>query len=166
MVIGTPGRMNDFQRSGILNFNQVQYLVVDECDRMLDMGFEPQLRELLAGCKPDRSTYMCSATLPKDVQKIADAFLTQPVLITMGYLGKTPAEITQELIYMDEEKKLDYIKEFLINKKKDDKIIVFVETKKKCNWLDTFFRQQNIDSSSIHGDKGQGEREKALNNFK
>lgn len=72
--------------------------MVDECDRLLDMGFEPQLREIVSGVPKQRHTFMCSATLSKDVQKIADTFLIEPVLITMGYIGKTPAEITQELI--------------------------------------------------------------------
>lgn len=109
---------------------------------------------------------MCSATLDKAVQKVADIFMKEPVLITMGYLGKTPAEITQELVYIDETKKLDFLHKTLAEKQKEDRVLVFVETKKKCTWLETFLRGQKIEVTCLHGDKGQGEREKALNAFK
>lgn len=101
ILVATPGRLKDFVAKGSLKLNNVSFLILDECDRMLDMGFEPDMRHLILECfmpnKQERHTFLTSATIPENVIKLADEFMKEPILITVGYLGKTPNEIKQEL---------------------------------------------------------------------
>jgi len=84
IVIATPGRLIDFLESGTTNLRRVTYLVLDEADRMLDMGFEPQIRKIVSQIRPDRQTLMWSATWPKDVQQLARDFLKDAIQVTIG----------------------------------------------------------------------------------
>merc|ERR1711934_181159 len=84
IVIATPGRLIDFLESGVTNLRRVTYLVLDEADRMLDMGFEPQIRKIVQQIRPDRQTLMWSATWPKEVEQLASEFLEDPLRVTVG----------------------------------------------------------------------------------
>lgn len=133
------------------------------------MGFEPEVREIATKFfmpgKDSRHTFMCSATIPKKVINLADDFMKQPILVTIGYLGKTPAEIKQELQQKSEEEKLPFLKEIL-DTHGNTQVLIFVETKKKCDWLHTFLVGKGIKCAAIHGDKVQSDRIKYLNSFK
>lgn len=169
ILVATPGRLKDFVQKGVLKLDKVHFLVLDECDRMLDMGFEPDVRDLVTSyampAKGVRHTFMCSATIPQNVIKLADDFMCSPVLVTVGYIGKTPIEIKQEFAYKQEEDKLPFLKDVLMNNM-GKQVIIFVETKKKCDWLNSFLSSKNIKCAAIHGDKVQSDRIKYLNEFK
>lgn len=169
IVVACPGRLKDFVSGGLLKLSHVSFLVLDECDRMLDMGFEPAVREIVSSYnmppKEKRHTYLCSATIPQSVVKLADDFMHEPLLVTVGYLGKTPVEINQKIYYKAEEEKLPFLKE-VIDLYKGQQILIFVETKKKCDWLQSFLTGKEIACACIHGDKVQSDRIKYLKQFK
>jgi len=111
IVIATPGRLIDFLESGTTNLRRVTYLVLDEADRMLDMGFEPQIRSIVSQIRPDRQTLLWSATWPKEIQNLARDFLKNPIQVNIGSLTLSAnAAVTQDVRILDEnDKKKRYI---------------------------------------------------------
>ena len=106
IVISTPGRLIDFLQSGVTNLFRVSYLVLDEADRMLDMGFEPQIRRILSQIRPDRQTLMLSATWPKEVQQLARDFIRNPIQLQVGNSELSlNSDITQGVEIVDENDK-------------------------------------------------------------
>lgn len=168
IVIATPGRLIDHLEQGNTNLKRVTYLVLDEADRMLDMGFEPQLRRIVSQIRPDRQVLMWSATWPKEVQNLARDYLHEFYQVTVGSLDLTGNKDVTQLIEVckDEEKYkklLQHLRETLSPK---DRVLVFVETKKGCDMLTRSLRIDGFQSRSMHGDKTQQERDIALKEFK
>jgi ATP-dependent RNA helicase DDX5/DBP2 len=131
IVIATPGRLIDFLEAGRTNLKRVTYCVLDEADRMLDMGFEPQVRKICSQCRPDRQTLMWSATWPREVQKLArDMCKEDPVHINIGSLDmRTAHTIRQYVEVVQEQDKRGRLKRLLEKVMDGSKILIFCETK-------------------------------------
>lgn len=167
IVIATPGRLIDHLESKATNLRRVTYLVLDEADRMLDMGFEPQIRKIVSQIRPDRQTLMWSATWPKEVQNMANDFLKDPYQVHVGSLDlRANKDIEQRIEMLTDYDKFTRLTDLLRNLPKNDKAIIFVETKKGCDQLTRSLKDQNLNVGSIHGDKTQHDRDNTLRSFK
>ncbi|GFN78187.1 ATP-dependent RNA helicase dbp2 [Plakobranchus ocellatus] len=169
ICIATPGRLIDFLESGKTNLRRTTYLVLDEADRMLDMGFEPQIRKILEQIRPDRQTLMWSATWPKEVRRLAEEFLNDYIQVNIGALQLTANHNILQIIdvCMDHEKEEKLVK--LLNEimqEKENKTLIFVETKRKADDIARRMKRDGWPVLSIHGDKSQQERDWALNDFR
>ena len=167
IVIATPGRLNDLCMTRNLDLTSVSYLVLDEADRMLDMGFEPQIRKIMLDIRPDRQTVMMSATWPAGVRRLADTYMDKPIQITVGTLDlKAVDTVTQEVVLLQDEEKRDYLENWVRNMKPEDKTIIFVGRKVLADELSSDFALKGIDAQCIHGDRDQSDREQALEDLK
>lgn len=169
ILIACPGRLIDLLEQGITNLKRVTYLVLDEADKMLDMGFEMQIRKIVGQIRPDRQTLMWSATWPKEVQALArDICKEDPIHVNVGSLTLTACKsIKQEIYFVEENEKIGHLKSLLQRIFKDnDRIIVFVETKKSADFITKALRLEGQPALCIHGDKKQEERKWVLNDFK
>jgi ATP-dependent RNA helicase DDX5/DBP2 len=157
IIVATPGRLIDFLEMGVTNLKRVTYLVLDEADRMLDMGFEPQIRKILSQIRPDRQTLMWSATWPKEVQNLARDYLTDPVHIQVGSLNLAAnSDIKQVIEVLDDSGKLVSLLRILKESTcKGYKILIFTETKRVCECLARDLKNEGFPVGAIHGDKTQ-----------
>jgi len=169
IVIATPGRLLDFLENGVTNLKRVTYLVLDEADRMLDMGFEPQIRKIVSQIRPDRQTLMWSATWPREVQRLARDFCREdPVKLTIGSeeLSLNPS-ITQELHFVAQYDKRDRFMSWIKSVAGDgERVLVFTETKRAADALARELQYNQISAAAIHGDKEQRQRDRTLNEFR
>merc|ERR1712151_316646 len=168
MGIATPGRLIDFLENGITNLKRLTYLVLDEADRMLDMGFEPQVRKVASQARPDRQTLMWSTTWPDDIQRLArDICKERPVHINVGALSlRTAHTIRQYVEVVDERDKRSRLKRLLDKVMDGSKILIFAATKRDGDDLTREMRTDGWPALCIHGDKKQEEREWVLKEFK
>lgn len=167
VVVATPGRLNDILEMRRVSLKQVSYLVLDEADRMLDMGFEPQIRKIVKEIPHRRQTLMYTATWPKEVRRIADDLLVHPVQVTIGSVDELVANsaITQHVEVITPSEKLRRLEQILRSQDSGSKVLIFCTTKKMCDQLARTLTRQ-FGASAIHGDKSQSEREKVLNHFR
>nr|CAB3237154.1 ATP-dependent RNA helicase dbp2 [Phallusia mammillata] len=169
IVIATPGRLIDFLEARKMNLKRCTYLVLDEADRMLDMGFEPQIRKIINQIRPDRQTLMWSATWPKEVRKLAEDFLTNNVHVQVGSLQiSANHNILQIIDVCTEDEKGEKLMRLMEEIMGEDanKTIIFTETKRKCDQLTRNMRRDGWPAMCIHGDKSQPERDWVLNEFR
>jgi ATP-dependent RNA helicase DDX5/DBP2 len=169
VVVATPGRMIDMLESGTTNCYRVTYLVLDEADRMLDMGFEPQIRSIVSQVRPDRQTLLWSATWPKEVQALARDFLNPDFIqVNIGSLDlQANKHITQIAeVVRDEHDKNEKMFKFLRETVQSARTLIFVDTKKMADSLCRQLRQSGINALAVHGDKSQQERDWVVNEFK
>ncbi|XP_012708935.2 probable ATP-dependent RNA helicase DDX5 [Fundulus heteroclitus] len=169
ICIATPGRLIDFLECGKTNLRRCTYLVLDEADRMLDMGFEPQIRKIVDQIRPDRQTLMWSATWPKEVRQLAEDFLKDYVQINVGALQLSANHNILQIVDvcndMEKEDKLIRLLEEIMSEK-ENKTIIFVETKRRCDEITRRMRRDGWPAMGIHGDKSQQERDWVLNEFR
>ncbi|RVE69175.1 hypothetical protein OJAV_G00075200 [Oryzias javanicus] len=169
ICIATPGRLIDFLESGKTNLRRCTYLVLDEADRMLDMAFEPQIRKIVDQIRPDRQTLMWSATWPKEVRQLAEDFLKDYVQINIGALELSAnhniLQIVDVCMESEKDQKLIQLMEEIMAEK-ENKTIIFVETKKRCDDLTRRMRRDGWPAMCIHGDKSQPERDWVLSEFR
>ena len=170
VLIATPGRLMDFVEKGKVTFQNVKYLVLDEADRMLDMGFMPKVREIVSAAsmpaKGERQTLMFSATFPNEVQTLAAEFLADNYLfLSIGMVGCASQDVEQTILAVEKFKKRDKLTEIL-KEAGTDRTLVFVETKRNADFIATYLSDQGFPTTSIHGDRLQREREQALADFK
>lgn len=169
MVIATPGRLIDLLEAQKTNLRRCTYLALDEADRMLDMGFEPQLRKIIDQIRPDRQVLMWSATWPKEVQRLAEDFLKEYIHINIGaqelHANHDILQIVDVCEEYEKEEKLARLLEEIGSEAKS-KILVFVETKRKADELTRLMRRDGYPAMCIHGDKEQKEREWVLGEFR
>ena len=166
LLIATPGRLSDLAERNKVSLRSVQFFILDEADRMLDMGFEPQIREIVSkrGLPKKRHTIMCSATFPPDVQHLATDFMQQYTFVAVGRVGGTASTITQHVLWVEDAAKPSYLLGLLLHAL--GRTLVFVNTKQAATDVERFLSEQNIFAKSIHGDKTQEQREAALEDFK
>lgn len=168
ILVATPGRLTDLMDRGYISLEDIRYLCLDEADRMLDMGFEKQIRHIVSGSNMpnvgERQTLMFSATFPKPIQKLASEFLRDYVFLKVGKLGSTTDSITQQVKYVEDDQKKEELL-YTIDSV-EGLTLVFVETKKSADHLEEFLAHKGYPTTSIHGDKSQNEREAALESFK
>mmetsp|Transcript_28206 Transcript_28206/g.46765 ORF Transcript_28206/g.46765 Transcript_28206/m.46765 type:complete len:366 (-) Transcript_28206:263-1360(-) len=168
IVIATPGRLIDHLDAGNTNLKRVTYLVLDEADRMLDMGFEPQLRKIVSQIRPDRQVLMWSATWPKEIQNLAHDYLDDFYQVTVGSLDLTANKDVTQIIEVctDQDKYRSLLHHLKGNLTEKDRVLVFVETKKGCDMLTRSLRMDGFQARAMHGDKSQEERDWVLREFK
>lgn len=169
ICIATPGRLIDFLEKGTTNLRRCTYLVLDEADRMLDMGFEPQIRKIIEQIRPDRQVLMWSATWPKEVQALAEDFLNDYIQINIGSLTLAANHNIRQIVEIcqEHEKELK-LSQLLreIGTERGSKMIIFVETKKKVDDITKAIKREGWSAISIHGDKSQPERDYVLSEFR
>eukprot|EP00099_Drosophila_melanogaster_P004519 NP_001189182.1 Rm62, isoform I [Drosophila melanogaster] len=171
IVIATPGRLIDFLSAGSTNLKRCTYLVLDEADRMLDMGFEPQIRKIVSQIRPDRQTLMWSATWPKEVKQLAEDFLGNYIQINIGSLELSANHNIRQVVdvcdeFSKEEKLKTLLSDIYDTSESPGKIIIFVETKRRVDNLVRFIRSFGVRCGAIHGDKSQSERDFVLREFR
>ncbi|KAM6407347.1 putative ATP-dependent RNA helicase DDX43 [Pluvialis apricaria] len=167
IVIATPGRLHDLQMNNFINLKSITYLVLDEADRMLDMGFEPQIMKILIDVRPDRQTVMTSATWPAGVRRLAKSYLKNPMIVYVGTLDLAAVNtVEQRVIVIAEEEKRAFVQSFIDSMKPKDKVIIFVGKKLTADDLASDFGLLGIPVQSLHGNREQCDREQALDDFK
>lgn len=170
LLSATPGRLVDLIERGRISLANIKYLVLDEADRMLDMGFEPQIRRIVEGEDmpgvQERQTLMFSATFPKEIQMLARMFLKEYIFLSVGRVGSTSENITQRIEYVDDHDKRSLLLDLLTAEESGGLVLVFVETKRMADNLCDFLCAQRHQATSIHGDRTQREREAALYAFR
>ncbi|MDP1659568.1 MAG: DEAD/DEAH box helicase [Methylotenera sp.] len=165
ILVATPGRLLDHIEQKTLQLNQVQMLVLDEADRMLDMGFMPDLKRILALLPKQRQTLMFSATFSNEIKKLADEFLTKPQLIEVARSNATNDNVTQKVYEVAQSDKEALLTQ-LLKAADATQVIVFTKTKITASRLSRSLEREGIAADAIHGDKTQQERIKALDAFK
>ncbi|NXM52783.1 DDX4 helicase, partial [Illadopsis cleaveri] len=170
ILCATPGRLLDIIGRGKIGLHNVKYLVLDEADRMLDMGFGADMKKLVSfpdmPPKDKRQTLMFSATFPEEVQRLAGEFLkTDFLFVVVGRVGGACSDVQQNVLQVSQYFKRDKLIEIL-HSIGDERTMVFVDTKKKADFIACFLCQENIPATSIHGDREQREREMALRDFR
>ncbi|CAD8098690.1 unnamed protein product [Paramecium sonneborni] len=186
VLIACPGRLIDLLDQGCTTLKQISFLVLDEADRMLDMGFEPQIRKIVDQIRPQRQTMLFSATWPKEVQKLALDFCKQePVHIQIGNVELTSNKMIKQIVYVmkaidknqrynqtiDDHQYLCYFKYilrllYLLKEIAQKKILIFCSTKKGCDQLQKTLDREGIRCLAIHGDKKQSERDYVMSHFR
>ena len=169
MLVATPGRLVDMIQRGYISLEGVRFLILDEADQMLDMGFIPQLRRIVEDLgmvgKDERQTMMFSATFPHEIQQLASDFLKNDyIFLSVGVVGQAAQDVQQSVEYVQNRDKDPFLLRLLSNI--EGRVLVFVETKRKADELQWFLQGKGILGNSIHGDRSQGEREHALAEFK
>jgi ATP-dependent RNA helicase RhlE len=165
ILVATPGRLLDHHRQGTLDLSQVQIFVLDEADRMLDMGFIHDIRKVLAIVPKKKQSLLFSATFSDEIKALADRLLNAPALIEVARRNATAENITQRVLLVGRERKKDLLAH-LVRSGNWHQVLVFMRTKHGANRLADFLNGAGITALAIHGNKSQGARTKALAEFK
>lgn len=171
ILIATPGRLIDVINNGFIGMDACHWLVLDEADRMLDMGFEPQIRQIveMSGMPPkgERITAMFSATFPKEIQVLAQDFLMNDyVFLAVGRVGSTSENIHQKVVWVEDKEKRHFLMDLLDASEPDSLTLVFVETKRSASELAGILSNEGYNVLAIHGDLKQNDRERHLEQFR
>ncbi len=165
ILVATPGRLLDLVRQGHLKLHDVELFVLDEADRMMDMGFLPDVRTIEAKLHPDRQSMMFSATLPDEIEKLSRQFLKDPVKIVVDPPSSTVEKIDQRLLYVDRENKSALL-ESVLQDETIERALVFTRTKHGANKVAKSLSKNRIRAEAFHGNKSQAARTQALEKFR
>jgi ATP-dependent RNA helicase DeaD len=165
IAVGTPGRVLDHLSRGTLLLNRVRYVVLDEADRMLDIGFRPDIERILKRCPQDRQTLLLSATLPAPVLRLAQRYMRNPLNINLSPQKITVENIHQQFITVDDEQKFELLLR-VIDKEQPRQCIIFCERKRWADELYRKLRHEHKRVAAMHGDLPQPERERIMQGFR
>lgn len=165
ILVATPGRLLDFIAQGIISLKNLEIFVLDEADRMLDMGFVHDVKRIIKLLPQKRQTLFFSATMPGEIQKLANSILNNPVKVEVTPVSSTADTITQSVYFVEKENKLNLLSHILKNDISDS-VLVFSRTKHGADKISRKLQKDEISAEAIHGNKSQNARQNALNNFK
>jgi len=165
ILVATPGRLLDFIAQGIISLKNLEIFVLDEADRMLDMGFVHDVKRVIKLLPQRRQTLFFSATMPGEIQKLANSILNNPVKVEVTPVSSTADTIKQSVYFVERENKLNLLSHILKNDIADS-VLVFARTKHGADKIARKLQKDNISAEAIHGNKSQNARQNALNNFK
>ena len=165
IVIATPGRLLDLISQKLLSLRDVKYLVLDEADNMLDMGFIHDIKKIIKLIPEERQTLLFSATMPADIKKLADAILNEPVEISVAPVSSTVDTVQQSVYFVDKVNKPNLLVDYLQDKGFTS-TLVFTRTKHGADKLVRFLNKHKFKAAAIHGNKSQNNRERTLKDFK
>ena len=164
-LIATPGRLLDLMGQGVISLADVEIFVLDEADRMLDMGFLPDVRRITAQLPTERQTLFFSATMPPEIRRLADTLLRDPVSVTEARLEEPVDEVTQSIYFVDKPDKRQLLVD-LLRREEVSRTLVFSRTKHGANKIVKILDRARLNSAAIHGNKSQGARTRALAGFR
>lgn len=164
IVVATPGRLMDMLNKKCFNLGICRYLCLDEADRMIDMGFEEDIRTILTYFKGQRQTLLFSATMPKKIQNFAKSALVKPVTVNVGRAGAASLDVIQEVEYVKQEAKMVYLLECL--QKTPPPVLIFAEKKSDVDDIHEYLLLKGVEAVAIHGGKDQEERTKAIEHYR
>lgn len=165
ILVATPGRLMDLMRQGYIRISNVQYFILDEADRMLDMGFIDDIRTIIAGLPSKKQTMLFSATVSPEISKLASSLLQDPVQVTTAVVSSTNANVEQSVYYVGTTNKKALLQHLLMNED-INRALVFTRTKRGADKVVDDLLKSGITADAIHGNKSQQARQKALNKFK
>ncbi len=165
ILIATPGRLLDLMQQGIIKLNAIEYFVLDEADRMLDMGFINDIKKVIAKLPSKRQTLFFSATAAPDIMKLANTILKNPVNVAVTPVSSTATLVKQSVYFVPKTKKSALLK-FILKTNKIDHVLIFTRTKRGADKVAKDLNAFEIKAEAIHGNKSQGARERALKGFK
>src|SRR5450432_128926 len=165
VLVATPGRLLDLMQQNLVRLNRIEVLVLDEADRMLDMGFIHDVRRIIATLPTDRQTLLFSATMPRDIQELANSILRDPVSVAVTPIASTVDTIAQSVYFVEKGDKPALL-EAILRDKTITRVLIFTRTKHGANKVVQQLTHVPIRAEAIHGNKSQAARERALANFK
>ncbi len=165
VLVATPGRLLDLINQGLVSLSGIEILVLDEADRMLDMGFIPDIRRILACMPAKRQTLLFSATMPAPIRKLAEDILHHPVAVAVSPVSSAPASVAHSVYHVEQPDKARTLSRFL-TETPHTRALVFTRTKHGANKLTKYLLQAGIRAAAIHGNKTQGARTRALAEFR
>jgi ATP-dependent RNA helicase RhlE len=165
ILVATPGRLLDLMQQGYIKLDRVRYFVLDEADRMLDMGFIHDIRKILAKLPARKQTFFFSATVPNEIKSMADGLLKDPVRVNVTPVS-APAETVHQFVYHVAKEQKRFLLKKLIEELEIDHVLVFTRTKRGADRVARDLTKSGIKAEAIHGDKSQNARQKALQGFK
>ncbi|MBP8158248.1 MAG: DEAD/DEAH box helicase, partial [Flavobacterium sp.] len=165
ILIATPGRLLDLHKQGFIDFDHLHYLVLDESDLMLDMGFINDVRKIVKLVPTNRQTLLFSATMPMAIRELADTFLNQPEYVSVTPVSSTAEIIEQQIYFVDKSDKRGLLYHLIRNENLSN-VLVFVRTKHGADNVVKALKKQGVNAEAIHGDKSQTARQRVLDNFK
>ena len=165
ILVATPGRLLDLMQQGIISLQSVEYFILDEADRMLDMGFVHDVKRVIVKLPAKRQTLFFSATMPEEIRQLADMLLTDPVNVQVTPVSSTVDTINQSLYFVEKPQKQQLLIDLLANQA-IDRLLVFTQMKHAADKLCRILQRAGITAEAIHGNKSQNARQRALENFK
>jgi len=165
VLVATPGRLLDLLNRGIVHLNDIEYFVLDEADRMLDMGFINDIRKIITHLPVNRQSLFFSATMPANIVELSKKILKNPEKVEVSPVSSTAETIRQFLYYTNRSHKKELLF-YILQDEKIDQVLLFTKTKHGADRIARELQKVKIKTASIHGDKGQNQRQKALNDFK
>lgn len=165
VIVATPGRLLDMLKQGFADLRQIETLVLDEADRLMDMGFMPQVRRIVSQMPRQRQTLMFSATIDRRVEQIAAEYLEKPQLVRSSIQQVDAASVKQNVHYMHEFAKDDFLLS-LLEGLGTTSVLIFTETRRKASWVTGRLRDANVSAEEIHSDVSQNKRETIMKRFR